>query len=128
MMKKKTTMGDGGSHVAAIKRAFIEKKALFYSGNHHSKADANLAKLKQSFDAMGYLSPESLSTEHWAALIPKSNPDLFPHLRVYISSDFQSMHFLNVETGALGFYSFNGCKPDYSDDSIFEKLGFGGVA
>lgn len=124
MLEMKTTTANGGSHKELSKRAF---QTLLNSSNHHIKVDSTIAKFKNVFTEMGYFVSESLSACHWNFLIPKSNPDLFPPIQVYINEDLQSFYVLNVLTGALEFYSFSDCEPDYSDNSIFEKLRFGGV-
>lgn len=125
MLEVKTTTAHGGSHRELSKRAF---QTLLNSNDHLIKVDSTIAKFKKVFTEMGYFVSESLVACHWSFLIPKSNPDLFPPIKVYIDEDLQSFYVLNVLTGALEFYSFNGSEPDYTDNSIFEKLSFGGVA
>lgn len=128
MLDMKTTSWGGGSHAEFIKRAILSNKTPLNSKVNHNKVDLLIAKFKKIFVEMGYFVPASLSACHWVNLLPKSNPDLFPPLKVYISEDFQSFYALNILTGALEFYSFSGSEPDYCNDSIFEKLRFGGVA
>lgn len=123
MLEMKTTTAHGGSHNELFKRAF---QTLSNFSNHHIKVDSTIAKFKKVFAEMGYFVPDSLIACHWGYLIPKSNPDLFPHIQVYINGDLQSFYFLNVLTGALELYSVNGSKANYFDGSIFEKLVFGG--
>ena len=121
MKRMKTTWARGGSHGQQAIRAINSYSTAHQSKDNHSKYDLNLAKLGKVFNEIGYFIPVILSVEKWITLVPK-DIDLTPFIRVYVLSDCQSFYMLDALTGELNFYSCNGKNPDFSDDSIFNKL------
>lgn len=122
MLKVKTTTAHGGSHAELSKRSI---DFLLKPNCHLIKCDSHMAKFEHVFEQMGYLVPTRLWVGRWNLLTPKSNPDLFKPVQVFIHDSLMSIYVFNIYSGALSFY----CLDDlYSCASIYEKLGFGGVS
>lgn len=126
MLNMKTTTGNGGSHNELLKRAFFQNKTLLNSNSNSIKYDLPLAKFREVFSKMGYFVPVSLSTCHWQSLTPKTNPDLFPPLKVFISDGFDSFYFFNVASGTLRFYPLKITASGSLVSSIHESICLGG--
>ncbi|WP_029406846.1 hypothetical protein [Thiomicrorhabdus sp. Milos-T2] len=121
MERMKTTWAIGGSQGQQTVRAIHSYSTSQQSNNNHSKYNLDLVKLTRVFNQIGYFIPVILSAEQWINLTPKDK-DAAPNLKVYILADYQSFYMMDCISGELGFYSCNGNKPNFSDDSIFNKL------